>query len=95
MIDVWNLSKTYRYEFISRFGPNSVQVREKVEDLDADIGYLLNKLEDAGLIDNINIIITSDHGVLTKHSKYMYMYIHYIHDIQYMHYIQYIQKNNT
>ena len=63
MIDVRNLSKTYQYDSILRFGPNSVQVREKVEDLDADIGYLLDKLEDAGLIYNINIIITSDHGV--------------------------------
>lgn len=69
--------KTFNYLFsvICSYGPNSQEVKEKVEELDSDIGYLLEKLEAAGISDDINIIITSDHGELFsthRHSNIKY-----------------------
>ena len=48
-----------------QFGPESKEIIEKVEELDGDIGYLLQKLEENGLLDDVNLIITSDHGMST------------------------------
>lgn len=45
------------------FGPESPNITEKIQELDGDIGYLLKKLEDNDLLDDMNIIITSDHGM--------------------------------
>ena len=45
-----------------------------MEELDSDIGYLLEKFEDGGLIDNINIIITSDHGLLATHLHFQVVF---------------------
>ena len=47
------------------FGPESSDIIEKVKELDGDIGYLLGKLEENDLLDDMNIIITSDHGMTT------------------------------
>jgi predicted AlkP superfamily pyrophosphatase or phosphodiesterase len=35
----------------------------KIAEVDKSIGYLFEKLEEAKLLDNLNIIITSDHGM--------------------------------
>ena len=45
------------------YGPNSQQVLDKVEEMDGHIGYLISKLRDARLYEDMNIIITSDHGM--------------------------------
>ncbi|KAK3576513.1 hypothetical protein CHS0354_034187 [Potamilus streckersoni] len=46
------------------YGPYSEQVVGMVEALDKDVlGYLLHRLEEAELLDKINLIITSDHGM--------------------------------
>ena len=31
--------------------------------MDGHVGYLLNRLEEAGVLDNLNVIIVSDHGM--------------------------------
>ena len=46
-----------------RFGKNSPEVDEAVIDIDGLIGYLQEKLENAGLSESINIIMLSDHGM--------------------------------
>lgn len=45
------------------FGPDSPQYREKVILVDQTLGYLIQKLTDANVIDNMNIIVLSDHGM--------------------------------
>ena len=45
-----------------RFGPDSPQVTAMIGGLDKVAGYLLDKLEEAGLLEHTNLIITSDHG---------------------------------
>ncbi|XP_059153949.1 ectonucleotide pyrophosphatase/phosphodiesterase family member 5-like [Physella acuta] len=45
-----------------KFGPNSSEVINQIKYLDSAIGYLLSKFEENDLLDDVNIIITSDHG---------------------------------
>ncbi|KAH9524996.1 Ectonucleotide pyrophosphatase/phosphodiesterase member 5 [Bulinus truncatus] len=44
------------------YGPNSSNVTKVIKEADAIIGYLLDKLEKSDLLDDLNIIVTSDHG---------------------------------
>lgn len=46
-----------------KYGPDNENITKKIEELDADIGYLLKKLEENDILDGLNIIITSDHGM--------------------------------
>ena len=43
-------------------GPYSINVTEEIRKDNDIIGYLLEQLEKEGLLDNINLIITADHG---------------------------------
>ena len=45
-------------------GPNSDKILDLVVELDATVGYLISELENVYLMDNMNIIITSDHGMV-------------------------------
>src|SRR5690606_22012863 len=45
------------------YGPHSDSTRVAVERLDADFGYLIQRLEDAGIWPDINLVVTSDHGM--------------------------------
>lgn len=45
------------------FGPDSPEIIEKIKELDGDIGYLINQLLANHLLGEMNIIITSDHGM--------------------------------
>jgi len=45
------------------YGPDSKEIADKVEELDTNLGYLVQKLKDAQLFHGLNIIITSDHGM--------------------------------
>ncbi|XP_053270267.1 ectonucleotide pyrophosphatase/phosphodiesterase family member 7 [Pleuronectes platessa] len=47
------------------YGPDSPEVREMVQQVDRTIGYIRGKIQDHGLTDRLNIIITSDHGMNT------------------------------
>lgn len=46
-----------------KYGPDSNELNKKLEELDANLGYLIEKLKFNNLNDYINIIITSDHGM--------------------------------
>ena len=45
------------------YGPNSPEVDEAVVEVDALIGYLLEKMEKTGLTESLNVLIASDHGM--------------------------------
>jgi predicted AlkP superfamily pyrophosphatase or phosphodiesterase len=45
------------------YGPYSTQMKEKLQELDNDLGYLVKQLQDHHLFDKLNVIITSDHGM--------------------------------
>ncbi len=46
-----------------RYGPNSPEVDEAVEEADALLGYLLDKMDEYGLKESLNVLIVSDHGM--------------------------------
>ncbi|NQV16243.1 alkaline phosphatase family protein [bacterium] len=46
-----------------RFSPDSPEVKEKLEYLDSLIGDFLSKLSKLPIADQVNVIITSDHGM--------------------------------
>jgi len=46
-----------------KFGPESIELRNKVAELDSILGVFLTKVEALPNADEINIIITSDHGM--------------------------------
>lgn len=45
------------------FGPNSQQVREKVTEMDKVLKHLVQKFDEKDLWNNVNVIVTSDHGM--------------------------------
>ena len=45
------------------YGPDSKQVREAIARIDGHLGRLLSGLQRRGLLDRVNIIVTSDHGM--------------------------------
>lgn len=45
------------------FGPESEEVRQAVRDLDDVLVQLMAGLEERGLVDSVNIVIVSDHGM--------------------------------
>ncbi len=45
------------------FGPESPEVKAKIEYLDSLIGDFLQKLADLPIADQVNVIVTSDHGM--------------------------------
>ncbi|XP_071090159.1 ectonucleotide pyrophosphatase/phosphodiesterase family member 5-like [Haliotis cracherodii] len=46
------------------YGPDSQQVRDKVKYMDGILGYLVQKLKENDLENEVNVIITSDHGMV-------------------------------
>ena len=46
------------------YGPDSSQVVAAVERLDAMIGRLVRGLEQRGIVNDVNIVLTSDHGMV-------------------------------
>jgi len=51
------------------FGPESSEVDETVQEMDLLLGYLLDKKEETGLNDKLNIILVSDHGMASTSSE--------------------------
>ncbi|XP_051273117.1 ectonucleotide pyrophosphatase/phosphodiesterase family member 7-like [Dicentrarchus labrax] len=45
------------------YGPDSPERREMVQQVDRTVGYIRDKIQDHGLTDRLNIIITADHGM--------------------------------
>lgn len=50
------------------FGPETEEMKKKLLELDSNLGYMIRKLKENELFNELNIIITSDHGMqsLTK-----------------------------
>ncbi|XP_006801727.2 ectonucleotide pyrophosphatase/phosphodiesterase family member 7-like [Neolamprologus brichardi] len=48
-----------------RYGPDSPERREMVQQVDRTVGYIRDKIQDRGLTDRLNVIITADHGMTT------------------------------
>jgi ectonucleotide pyrophosphatase/phosphodiesterase family protein 5 len=48
------------------YGPDSEEVEREVHRMDGVLGYLLESMEDRGLLDTVNIVLTSDHGMTAK-----------------------------
>lgn len=46
-----------------RYGPDSPEVDEAVKEMDTLLGYFMEKLYEAGLAEELNIILVSDHGM--------------------------------
>lgn len=46
-----------------RFGPNSTEIKNKIEKLDQTVGLIWDGLRRIGKLNKINIMITSDHGM--------------------------------
>ncbi|KAF4797450.1 Ectonucleotide pyrophosphatase/phosphodiesterase family member 7 [Turdus rufiventris] len=48
-----------------KFGPDSTQRKTMIEQVDRTVGYLRQRIRESGLEQNLNLIITSDHGMET------------------------------
>ncbi|XP_033974948.1 ectonucleotide pyrophosphatase/phosphodiesterase family member 7-like [Trematomus bernacchii] len=48
-----------------KYGPNSPERREMIQQVDRTVGYIRDKIQEHGLTDRLNIIITADHGMTT------------------------------
>ena len=51
------------------YGPYSIEMTEKLFYINEILGYLLDQLKINGLFDELNLIITSDHGMDTISNK--------------------------
>ncbi len=51
------------------YGPDSVQVREAITAVDAQLGRLIAGLERRGLLARANLVVVSDHGMAATHQK--------------------------
>ena len=47
-----------------RIGPKNESIYDVIVDIDDHLGNMIKKLQSVGLFDNINIIVTSDHGMV-------------------------------
>jgi len=45
------------------YGPYSIEMKNKLFELNDKLGYMINKLKTNDLFDKLNVIITSDHGM--------------------------------
>lgn len=58
---------TLYFDFVDgtghRHGPNSDEIIEAIQQADELVGYLTQKLNELGLIDQTNVIIVADHGM--------------------------------
>ncbi|NWU15965.1 ENPP7 phosphodiesterase, partial [Cephalopterus ornatus] len=48
-----------------KFGPESTERKNMIKQVDRTIGYLRQRIQESGLESNLNLIITSDHGMET------------------------------
>ncbi|NWY52366.1 ENPP7 phosphodiesterase, partial [Chionis minor] len=48
-----------------KYGPESTQRKNMIKQVDRTIGYLRQRIRESGLESNLNLIITSDHGMET------------------------------
>ena len=48
-----------------QFGPNSVEIKDMIVQNDQILGYLLDRIDELSIKDDLNLIIVSDHGMST------------------------------
>uniref|UniRef100_A0A8C5IU50 Ectonucleotide pyrophosphatase/phosphodiesterase 7 n=1 Tax=Junco hyemalis TaxID=40217 RepID=A0A8C5IU50_JUNHY len=48
-----------------KYGPESTQRKNMIKQVDRTVGYLRQRIRESGLESNLNLIITSDHGMET------------------------------
>ncbi|GBD88616.1 type I phosphodiesterase / nucleotide pyrophosphatase [bacterium BMS3Abin03] len=48
------------------YGPEATEMDPVIQGLDSDIGMLMGGLNDRDILENVNIIITSDHGMTSQ-----------------------------
>jgi len=60
------------------YGPNSPQIDQAIQTVDSTIGSILAGLEARGILDDINIIVTSDHGMTTVNRSQVILIDNYI-----------------
>lgn len=65
------------------YGPDSQQVVDEVKKLDGFIGYLIKKLEEVNMYDEVNIVLTSDHGMANSGSDKIIVLDNYINKTLY------------
>ncbi|XP_062581552.1 ectonucleotide pyrophosphatase/phosphodiesterase family member 5-like [Saccostrea cucullata] len=46
-----------------RYGPDSEQIVQKIQEMDGILGYILDSLEKNSLTDKVNLVLVSDHGM--------------------------------
>lgn len=51
------------------FGPNGVGTMRAVKRVDDVAGYLMQRLRENGLLDSVNVLFTSDHGMVEQSSE--------------------------
>ncbi|CAG0878583.1 unnamed protein product [Darwinula stevensoni] len=51
------------------YGPESEQVKEKISQIDDLVGHMVSKLKELELLSEVNLIILSDHGMLSVPRK--------------------------
>lgn len=51
------------------YGPDSIEMHDKLAEIDNLLGYLIKRLEDNHLLDKLNLIVTSDHGMAASSSN--------------------------
>ncbi|XP_028393102.1 ectonucleotide pyrophosphatase/phosphodiesterase family member 5-like [Dendronephthya gigantea] len=57
-----------------KYGPNSKQVAKAIQNLDNVTGYLVEELKKRHLLNQVNIILTSDHGMAdVNSSKFVFL----------------------
>ncbi len=61
----FSLTDTYGH----LFGPNSPQVNHAIASLDSVLGYLFLKIKAVNMIDSVNVILVSDHGMTEVSDK--------------------------
>ncbi|XP_063403292.1 ectonucleotide pyrophosphatase/phosphodiesterase family member 5-like [Mytilus trossulus] len=64
-------------------GPDNPEINQKVIELDKTVGYLLNELDKKGILDDTDIIITSDHGMASTPQSKMINLDDYISPLDY------------
>ncbi|KAK7919521.1 hypothetical protein WMY93_010805 [Mugilogobius chulae] len=48
-----------------KYGPDSSQVKEMVQQVDRTVGYIRERLQQLGMAERMNVIMTADHGMST------------------------------
>lgn len=51
------------------YGPDSPEMHAKLTEIDNVLGYLIKRLKDSHLLDKLNLIVTSDHGMAASSSN--------------------------